>query len=69
MKRKIFAAFVLVCAGLLSLYLREPEEFTRSTMAMNTVIRMTVYGHDDSPLNDAFTLLDEIDSRLSMYNS
>lgn len=68
MKRKIFAAFVLVCAGLLSLYLREPEEFTRSTMAMNTVIRMTIYGHDDSPLNDAFTLLDEIDSRLSMYN-
>lgn len=68
MKRKIIAALVLILAGGLSLYCREPEEFTRNTMAMNTVIRMTIYGHDDSTLNDAFKLLDEIDGRLSMYN-
>ncbi|MBQ6971928.1 MAG: FAD:protein FMN transferase [Synergistaceae bacterium] len=67
-KSRILAAFLLVCAGFLSLALREPEEFTRSGMAMNTIIRMTVYGHDDSPLNDAFSLLDELDRRLSMYN-
>ena len=68
MKRKILVSLLLVVAGLLSLYLRESEKFTRSTMAMNTLIRMTVYGHDDSALNDAFTLLDDIDRRLSMYN-
>ena len=68
MKRKILVSLLLVVAGLLSLYLREPEEFTRSTMAMNTIIRITVYGHDDSPLNDALTLLDDIDRLLSMYN-
>ncbi len=68
MKRKIFVAFLFICAGLYSLYAREPEEFTRNTMAMNTIIRMTIYGHDDSPLNDALSLLDEIDKRLSMYN-
>ena len=69
MKKKIFAALILILAGLLSLRLRETEEFTRNTMAMNTIIRMTVYGHDDSPLNEAFTLLYEIDRKLSMYDS
>lgn len=68
MRQKIFAASILVCAGLLSLALREPEQFSRSGMAMNTIIRMTVYAHDDSPLNDAFTLLNDLDRKLSMYN-
>ena len=68
MKRKIIVALVLILAGLLSLRLREPEEFTRNTTAMNTLIRITFYGHDDSPLDDALSLLDEIDKRLSMYN-
>ena len=68
MKRKIIAALVLILAGLMSLYFREPEEFTRNTMAMNTVIRMTIYGHDDTALDDAFKLLYEIDNSLSMYN-
>ena len=68
MKRKIFIAFLFICAGLYSLYAREPEEFTRNSQAMNTIIRMTVYGHDDSPLDDAFSLLNELDRRLSMYD-
>ena len=68
MKKKIFAALILILAGLLSLRLRETEEFTRNTMAMNTIIRMTVYGHDDSPLDAAFSLLNDLDRRLSMYN-
>ena len=66
MKHKIFTAMVLVCAGLLSLALREPEQFTRSGMSMNTIIRMTVYGHD--VLDEAFGLLDDLDRKLSMYN-
>ncbi len=68
MKRKIFVALILILAGVMSLYLREPEEFTRNSEAMNTLIRMTIYGHDDSPLDGAFSLLNELDRRLSMYN-
>ena len=68
MKRKIFVALILILAGFMSLYLREPEEFTRNSEAMNTIIRMTIYGHDDSPLDGAFSLLNELDRRLSMYN-
>lgn len=67
MKRKIFVSFVFVMAGLLSLALREPEEFTRNGMAMNTIIRMTVYG-DEKILDESFALLSELDSKLSMYN-
>lgn len=69
MKRKFIVALILILAGLMSVYLSEPEEFTRTSQAMNTIIRMMVYGvRDSSPLDDAFTLLDEIDGRLSMYN-
>ncbi|MBQ3346012.1 MAG: FAD:protein FMN transferase [Synergistaceae bacterium] len=67
MKRKIITAMLLVCAGLLSLALREPEEFTRSTMSMNTIIRMTVYDNE-KVLDEAFGLLDDLDRKLSMYN-
>lgn len=68
MKRKYFTAAILICAGLLSLYMREAEEFTRTGQAMNTIIRMTIYGHDESVLDEAFSLLNELDFSLSMYN-
>ncbi|MBR0256929.1 MAG: FAD:protein FMN transferase, partial [Synergistaceae bacterium] len=68
MKRKYFTAAILICAGLLSLYMREAEEFTRTGQAMNTIIHMTIYGHDERVLDDAFTLLNELDATLSMYN-
>ena len=68
MKRKIIVALVMILAGLMSLYMREDTDFTRNGMAMNTIIRMTVYSHDDSALDDAFALLTEIDRRLSMYD-
>ena len=67
MKRKIITAMLLVCAGLLSLALREPEEFTRAGMSMNTIIRMTVYDNE-RVLDEAFGLLDDLDRKLSMYN-
>ena len=67
MKRKILTAILLVCAGLLSLALREPEEYTRSGMSMNTIIRMTVYDNE-RVLDEAFGLLDDLDRKLSMYN-
>ena len=68
MKRKIIVASLLILAGLASLYLRPVEEFTRSGSAMNTVIRMTIHARDDSPLDDAYNLLHELDASLSMYN-
>ncbi|MBR0257430.1 MAG: FAD:protein FMN transferase [Synergistaceae bacterium] len=66
--RKYFTVAILICAGLLSLYMREAEEFTHTGQAMNTIIRMTIYGHDERVLDDAFTLLNELDATLSMYN-
>lgn len=67
MRRKFFTAALLILAGLLSLALRDPQEHTRSGMAMNTVIRMTVYG-DEAVLDEAYSLLGELDRRLSMYD-
>ena len=68
MKRKILTASLLVIAGLLSLALRENSEFTRNGTAMNTLIRMTVYGNDESVLDDSFALLSSLDKKLSMYD-
>ena len=68
MKRKILTASLLVIAGLLSLALRENSEFTRNGTAMNTLIRMTVYGQNESVLDDSFALLSSLDKRLSMYD-
>ena len=68
MKRKYFTVAILICAGLLSLYMRGAEEFTRTGQAMNTIIRMTIYGHEEQVLDDAFSLLNELDFSLSMYN-
>ncbi len=68
MKRKYFSVAILICAGLLSLYMKEAEQFTRMGQAMNTIIRMTIYGHNESVLDDAFALLNELDFSLSMYN-
>ncbi len=67
-KRKILIALVLVMAGLLSLALREEKEFTRHGSAMNTLIRITVYSHSDDALNDAYSMLNDIDAKMSMFN-
>lgn len=66
MKRKIFTVTILILAGILSLHLREPQEFKRQSTAMDTIISMTVYD-DEDVLDDAFSLLNELDKRLSMY--
>lgn len=58
---------MLILAGLLSWAIAPASEATREGFAMNTIIRMTVYGKE-SVLDDAYNLLNELDSRLSMYN-
>ena len=68
MKRKYFFALILILAGVLSYYLRPDDIFSRSGMAMNTIIRMSIKAHDDYSLNDAFTLLESLDYSLSMFN-
>ena len=68
MKRKYIAALVLILAGMLSYYLRPEDIFSRQGMAMNTIIRMSIKAHDDDSLNDAYILLAELDTSLSMYN-
>ena len=68
MKRKYIVALVLVLTGILSYYLRPDEIFSRSGMAMNTLIRMSIKAHDDNSLNDAYFLLDSLDFSLSMFN-
>ena len=68
MKYKYFAALVLLLAGLLFYNLRSEEVFSRSAMAMNTIIRIGFKGHDNTLLDDAFALLSTLDNSLSMYN-
>ena len=68
MKRKYFIALVLVLAGMLSYFLRPENTFSRSGLAMNTVIRMSIKAHHDSSLNDAYSMLNELDNSLSMFN-
>ena len=68
MKRKYIIAVLFILAGILSYYLRHEETFSRSDMAMNTLIRMNIKAHDDSVLDYAFNLLHELDDSLSMYN-
>ena len=65
--RKIITASLLILAGFMSLYFREPEEFKRQGTAMDTIISMTAYDND-KVLDEAFALLHELDNRLSMYN-
>ena len=68
MKRKILTVLLLIFAGLLSLYLREKEEFTKNGTAMNTLVRVTVFADDADVLDEAFGLIDALDRKLSMYN-
>lgn len=69
MKRKYFIAAFFILAGMFLYYMRPYETFSRTDMAMNTIIRMSIKAHDDSYLDDAFRLLHSIDNSLSMYNS
>ena len=68
MKRKYFIALIFILAGIYSYYIRPEDTFSRTDMAMNTLIRMSIKAHDDSSLDDAFKLLHELDASLSMYN-
>ena len=69
MKRKIFAASLLILAGLVSLWLRPVPEQTRQGFAMNTIISMRVFSRDDKILDGAYDLLNRLDKLLSMYDS
>ena len=68
MKRKYLVAVLLVLAGLLSWAIAPVPQVSRDGFAMNTLIRMTAYSHDDKLIDDAYTLLAELDHQLSMYN-
>lgn len=68
MKRKYIIAALFILAGIYSYSIRPEETFSRSGMAMNTIIRMSIKAHDDDSLNDAYSLLAELDNSLSMYN-
>ncbi len=68
MKHRFFPAILLVFAGLLSLYIRniDDKEFTHIGQAMNTIIRITSFGIN--AVDDAYSLLQQLDNSLSMYN-
>ena len=68
MKRKYIVAGLLVLAGLLSWAIAPVPEVSRSSFAMNTLIRMTFSTKDEGVLDDAYALLHELDASLSMYN-
>ena len=68
MYRKYLVASLLILAGLFSWAIAPVPEVSRNGFAMNTLIRMTAYTKDDSIIDEAFSLLDELDSQLSMYN-
>ncbi len=68
MKLKYIFALILFLAALLFYFLRPYQTFSRSGMAMNTIIRMGIKSHNDNVLDDAFSLLSQLDNSLSMYN-
>ena len=68
MKRKYIIAALLILAGLVSWAIAPLQEITRHGFAMNTLIRMTAYTNDDRVIDDAYSLLAELDHQLSMYN-
>lgn len=68
MKRKYIIALIFILAGVYSYYIKTDEIFSRTDMAMNTIIRMSIKAHHDDSLDDAFKLLAELDDSLSMYN-
>lgn len=55
-------------AGLFSLHLSRSAEHTRSGLAMNTIIRMSIYAQNDDVLDEAYALLNRLDRSLSMYD-
>ena len=68
MKRKYIIAALLIIAGLVSWAMSPVQGVTRQGFAMNTLIRMTAYTNDDRVIDDAYSLLAELDHQLSMYN-
>ena len=68
MYRKYFVALLLILAGLFSWAIAPIPETSRDGFAMNTLIRMTAYTKDDTVIDDAYSLLAELDNQLSMYN-
>ena len=68
MYRKYLVAALLILAGLLSWAIAPLPEVSRDGFAMNTLIRMTAYTQDKAVIDDAYSLLSELDSQLSMYN-
>ena len=66
--RKIFVVLVILVAGLYLSYAGHASEFTRAGWNMNTLISMKIYSDSEKPLDDAYNLLAELDSKLSMYN-
>ena len=68
MKRRILIALLCVLAGLALLWLRPVPELSKQGLAMNTIISMRVFSHNDKILDQAYALLNRLDSLLSMYN-
>ena len=68
MKRKYLVTLLLILAGLLSWAIAPVPQQSRDGFAMNTLIRMTAYTNDDKLIDDAYSLLAELDHQLSMYN-
>ena len=69
MKKKIFVSIILILFCFVSYSLSKTEEkISRDGFSMNTLIRMTVYAHDEKILDDAFNLLNKLDKELSMYD-
>ncbi|MBQ7153959.1 MAG: FAD:protein FMN transferase [Synergistaceae bacterium] len=68
MKRKYIVAALLVLAGIFSWAIAPVPEVSRQGFAMNTLIRMTFSTKDEAVLDDAYSLLHELDAELSMYN-
>ena len=66
--RKYFIVLLLLLAGLFSWAVSPVHEYTQHGFSMNTVIRMSVNSNDDTLLNRAFSLLNQLDNELSMYN-
>lgn len=68
MKRKYFVVALLILAGLFSWASAPAPEVSRESFAMNTLIRMTFAAKDEAILDEAYSLLHELDASLSMYN-
>ena len=68
MKRRFLIVFILILAGLFSLYLNRTSEYAIVAPAMNTLTNITVYAHDGEAVQKAYNLLSKLDDAMSMYN-